>query len=400
MTAIACLRLLKGEDAFPAVQAQAAANSYLGARWMPPRRYGAVAPLAFVLADHRASQIDPVEVQTMAAELEALLFPERCGGKVCLMTFEGDETAVLKFATLTQAELAGLYRGEGSAGPAGRVQAITAEEIRAVPSTREEAAVARAEAASAPAQAKPQTNPQARPEPKAPPAVPTGWWGLYDLAEESFCGSLLGLRADLAEPPPIDDDKLLVRDLTGLNEAQPLLQAAAFGDLYLPLGFWNLTTPASQESYKRRLSRYPLDLQPRLGTSVYGTPREASLGLLSQIRALLKPSFAFLDLNVQDPSFPVHNLPQELINSVTFALPEGDERQRLAAIQTFLERQSTYRGKLVLQGVAGVRTAGELDACREGGITRVSGPAITSFLDRPVEAAEGSPCGEDRQAAA
>jgi hypothetical protein len=397
MTAIACLRLLKGEDAFPAVQAQAAANSYLAARWMPPRRYGAVAPLAFVLADLRARQIDPAEVQAMAAELEALLFPERSGGKVCLMTFEGDETAVLKFATLTQAELAELYRGEGSAGPAGRVQAITAEEIRAVPSTREEAAVARAAAASAPAPAKAPAKVEPKPRPES--LAPTGWWGLYDLANEGFCGSQLGLRADLAEPPPLDDDKLLTRDLTGLNDAYPLLQAAAFGDLYLPLGFWNLTTPASQESYKRRLTRYPAELQPRLGTSVYGTPREASLGLLSQIRALLKPSFAFLDLNVQDPTFPVHNLPQELINSVTFALPEGDERQRLAAIQTFLERQSTYRGKGVLQGVTGVRTAGELDACREGGIARVSGTAITAFLDRPVEAAEGAPCSQDRQAA-
>jgi len=397
MTAIACLRLLKGEDAFPAVQAQAAANSYLGARWMPPRRYGAVAPLAFVLADHRASQIDPVEVQTMAAELEALLFPERCGGKVCLMTFEGDETAVLKFATLTQAELAGLYRGEGSAGPAGRVQAITAEEIRAVPSTREEAAVARAEAASAPAIAQAKARPKV--ETKAPALVPTGWWGLYDLAEEGFCGSLLGLRADLSEPPPVDDDKLLVRDLTGLNDAQAQFKTADFGDLFLPLGFWNLTTPAAQESYKRRLSRYPLDLQPRLGVSVYGTPREASLGLLSQIRALLKPSFAFLDLNVQDPTFPVHNLPQELINSVTLTLPQGDEPERLKAILKFVERQATYRGKGVLQVVAGVRTAAELDACRQDGIARVQGPAVTAFLDAPVAAAEGQLVAMARDAA-
>ena len=401
MTAIACLRLLKGEDPFPAVQAQAEAESYLGARWMAPRRYGAVAPLAFVLADHRASQIDPVEVQTMAAELETLLFPEYSGGKVCLMTFEGDETAVLKFATLTQAELAGLFRGEGSAGPAGRVQAITAEEIRAVPSTREEAAKARATAP--PAQpAQPAPRPAPRPAPaaaKAQPPSPTGWWGLYDLAQEGFCGSLLGLRADLAELPPIDDDKLLVRDLTGLNDAQPLLKAAAFGDLYLPMGFWNLTTPAAQESYKRRLSRYPLDLQPRLGASVYGTPREASLGLVSQIRAFLKPSFAFLDLNVLDPTFPVHNLPPELIDSVTLTLPEGEEPERLKAILKFVERQATYRGKGVLQAVAGARTAAELDACREGGVARVQGPAVTGFLDTPVAAAEGAPVATARDAA-
>jgi len=421
MTAIACLRLLIDDDAFPAARAQEAADVYLKVRWTPPRRYGAVAPLAFVLADNRAAQLDPVEMQALAAELEASLFPGRKSGQVCLMTFEGDETAVLKFASLSQAELAGLVAGEGYGGAAGRVQVITADAIRAVPSTREEAREAKAAAASAPSPPAAAAAPvpasvpapvQKRPAPSSPPIVAkakaappppppsqTGWWGLYDLTGDAFVGSVIGLRADLTEPPPELDSALLTRDLACLNDAQPVLKAATFGDLYLPFGFWNLTTPSSQEAYKRRLSRYPLDMQPRLGASVYGTPREASIGLVQQMRAFLKGGFTFLDLNVVDPTFPVHNLPPELIDSVTLSLTGEDERERLAAILKFVERQNVYRGKAVLQVVAGVQTANELEACRQGGVARVQGPAVTGFLDIPVAKAEGAPLVQARDAA-
>jgi hypothetical protein len=60
---------------------------------------------------------------------------------VCLLTFEGDESAVLQFASLSQASLASLIAGRGYAGPPGHVQVITAEEIRAVPSAPSEAVV-------------------------------------------------------------------------------------------------------------------------------------------------------------------------------------------------------------------------------------------------------------------
>lgn len=428
MTAIACLRLLIDDHAFPASRAQEAADAYLKARWTAPRRYGAVAPLAFVLADSRAAQLDPVEMQALAAELEASLFPGRKSGQVCLMTFEGNESAVLKFASLSQAELAGLVAGEGYGGPAGRVQVITAEAIRAVPSTREEALAAKAAAVAPPAPttpppvvpaaaAAPETAavqvetrapqapapaPVARAKPAPPPPPPpskTGWWGLYDLPTEAFVGSMIGLRADLTETPPEADSALLTRDLSCLNDAQTTLKTAPFGDFYVPFGFWNLTTPHAQDAYKTRLSRYPLDLQPRLGASVYGTPREASLGLVSQIRAFLKGSFAFLDLNVVDPTFPVHNLPPELIDSVTLTLTGEDERERLNKILKFVERQGVYRGKGVAQCVAGVSSANELDACRQGGVARVQGTAITGFLDKPVAQAEGAPLAQARDAA-
>ena len=76
-----------------------------------------------------------------------------------------------------------------------------------------------------------------------------------------------------------------------------------------------------------------------------------------------------------------------------------DERERLAAILKFVERQNVYRGKAVLQIVAGVQTANELEACRQGAIARVRGPAVTTFLDAPLAMAEGTPLVQARDAA-
>lgn len=431
MTAIACLRILfnaAGENQpgeVPRSKAQAVADAFLKARWRAPRKCGAVAPLAFVLADNRVETLEPTEMQALAAELEQVLFPGRKGGQVCLMTFEGDESAVLKFASLSQKDLAGLVAGKGYGGAAGRVHVITADAVESVPSTRQEAkalAAEKNEPAPAPAPAAPETPPEptppevveeapakdvpqgeakpaavksvkaAAPKPPPPPPPPqTGWWGVYDLSANAYAGSLIGMRADLVEPPPEEDDKLLKRDLACLTDAQAALKGAAFGEIHVPFGFWNLTTPSAQEAYKSRLSRYPLDQQPRLVATIYGTPREASLGMLQQMRAFLKGSFAFMDLRVDDPTFPIHGLPPELVDSVTLVLSGETERDRLANILKFVERKASYAGKGVMQCMAGVSSRVELEACQAGGVVRIQGLAVTDLMDKPVAAAEGAP---------
>jgi hypothetical protein len=415
MTAIACLRILVAGNApepgrsVPAAQVEAAADLYLKHKWRAPRRYGAVAPLAFVLADTRAERLDPVEMQALAIELEAGLFPGRAVGQVCLMTFEGDESAVLQFASLSQAQLAGLIAGRGYDGPPGHVQVITAEDIRAVPSAQvvAEAApetVARPAGAAtpprpsatlvaaSPAAIKPSPRP-APPAAKPPPPPATGWWGLYHPPSEAFVGAAIGIRADLETPRPEDDAALLTRDLTCLNDAQVAFAQPSFrrdggeaGMLFVPFSFWNLTNPASQEAYKRRLSRYPLDMQARLGASVYDTPREPSLGLLSQIRAFLQPTFAFIDLNITEPNFPVATLPGELASSISLTLQGDDPRLRIEAIARFASTQGAYRAKGVRQAVANVRDAKELEACRAAGLRFVAGPAISGMMAGPIGA--------------
>jgi hypothetical protein len=434
MTAIACLRILVAGTAeagrsLPAAQVQAAADLYLKHRWKPPRRYGAVAPLAFVLADTKAERLDPVEMQTLAVELEAGLFPGRQAGQVCLLTFEGDETAVLQFASLSQAQLAGLIAGRGYDGPPGHVQVITAEEIRAVPSaqaaaepaaaaqvakaqpgpapaapaqpapTQPAAKIAPASVAPAkPAQAAPPpaTPPKTAAKPAAPAAKPppppsTGWWGIDHPPSESFVGAVIGLRADVQGPRPTDDAALLARDLNCLNDAQAAFaKADEAGMLFVPFSFWNLTTPSSLEAYKRRLSRYPMAMQARLGATIYDTPREPSLGTLGQIKAFLQPTFAFIDLNVTEPNFPVATLPGDLVTSLTLSLADEEPRLRIEAIARFAALQGSCRAKGVRQGVTGVRDAKELDACRAAGLRFVSGPAITNLMASPVGAAPAS----------
>ena len=417
MTAIACLRILvAGGDsdtgrAMPGPQVQAAADLYLKHRWKAPRRYGAVAPLAFVLADSRAERLDPAEMQALAVELEAGLFPgrpnsEKGAGQVCLLTFEGDESAVLQFASLSQAALAGLIAGRGYAGPPGHVQVITAEEIRAVPSAQ---AVAEVEVAAAvatvqaapvasagaptPAKVAAKPAPPSAPVVKPPPPPATGWWGVYHPPSESFVGAAIGLRVDLDRARPTDDAALLARDLTCLNDAHAAFARLSTGQggdeagaLFLPFSFWNLTNPSSLEAYKRRLSRFPMAMQGRLGATIYDTPREPSLGTLGQIKTFLQSTFSFLDLNITEPNFPVATLPGELVTSITLSLPEDEPRLRIEAIAKFAAIQGSCRAKGVRQAVAGLRDAKELDACRAAGLRFVSGPAITDLMASPVGA--------------
>lgn len=446
MTAICCLRILftVGESQpgeVPKHKAQGVADAFLKARWRKPRKCGAVAPLAFVLADNRVETLNPTEMQALAAELEKVLFPGRPIGQIALMTFEGDEQAVLQFAALSQAELAGLMAGEGYEGPAGRVHVVTADSVEPRPSTRAEAKTLAEDKASAkkqgltaattvtperaakaaapvstiptaepikpvsaeatqPATApvapeKPKAQPAPAPKPAAkvappPPPAETGWWGVYDLALGAFVGSAIGMRSDVIGPPPEDDAKLLKRDLICLTDTQAALKTAAFGEIHVPFGFWNLTTPASQDAYKSRLSRYPLDQQPRLTATIYATPREASIGMLQQMRLLLKSSFSRMDVQVTDPTFPISGLPPELVDSITLVLNGETEHDRLKQILKFVERKAAYVAKDVAQAVANVGSSVELEACKAGGIAIVRGPAVTELLDKPVASPDGA----------
>lgn len=453
MTAIACLRILftDGESRpgeVPKHKAQGVADAFLKARWRAPRKCGAVAPLAFVIADNRVEHLDPTELQALAAELEKVLFPGRPIGQVALLSFEGDEQAVLKFASLTQKELAGLLKGEGYEGEAGRVHVVTAESVKPLPSTREEAKAHAVESAKAdpmaaavaverpapkavapiaaepvvaevpppapvapPPALVPEAPPGAKPEAaqavaKAPakvapppPKAETGWWGVHDLVQGAFVGSAIGMRADLLGPPPEEDGKLLKRDLICLTDVQAALKTAPFGEIHVPFGFWNLTTPASQEAYKSRLSRYPLDQKARLAATIYGTPREASIGMLQQMRLFLNGAFARMDVQITDPTFPTQGLPPELVDSITLVLSGETEHDRLKQILKFVERKAAYAAKGVTQAVANVASAVELEACKAGGVVRVQGAAVTDLMDKPVADAEGAPLALAKSAA-
>jgi hypothetical protein len=226
--------------------------------------------------------LDPVEVAGLAAELEKVLFPGRPIGQIALMTFEGDEQAVLQFAACRRrADRAdggrGLCRDPPAAStwspptassrcPSTREEAKTFAEDKAVEKKQGLAAattiakepgqgrgagpsfpwstglepalkpkprrrswrppVGPAAAASAAPAPKPKPAPAAKVVAPPPPAE-TGWWGVYDLGQDAFVGSAIGLRADLVGPPPEADDKLLKRDLICLTDVQAALKTAA-----------------------------------------------------------------------------------------------------------------------------------------------------------------------------
>ena len=96
MSTVACLRISVGKDLSTA-DADALAGvvakvtgAFLETTWLWPRRFGLVAPFAFVLADPRATRLDVRELQTLAANLQAKLFGTRGLGEVCLLTLEGE----------------------------------------------------------------------------------------------------------------------------------------------------------------------------------------------------------------------------------------------------------------------------------------------------------------------
>ena len=107
------------------------ASSYLESRWLWPRRYGLVAPFAFVLADPRVTLLDPRELQALAAELHNKLFGQESDGDVTLLTLEGDQSEVMRFAGASRAEIGALLRGETD-GVSQRVCKITRHDVVSV----------------------------------------------------------------------------------------------------------------------------------------------------------------------------------------------------------------------------------------------------------------------------
>ena len=103
-----------------------------------------------------------------------------------------------------------------------------------------------------------------------------------------------------------------------------------------------------------------------------------------------KGSFARLDLQITDGTFPIQGLPPELVDTITLVLNGETEHERLKQILKFAERKAGYVAKGVVQAVANVGSAVELEACKAAGVAFVRGPAVTDFLDKPVSGPDGA----------
>jgi len=383
MTALACLKIFVGEDlrladsdSMAALVAKVA-GAYLETTWLWPRRHGLVAPFSFVLTDPRALSLDPRELQALARDLQHKLFGDKGDGEIALLTFEGDQNDVMRFAGVPTAKLKALLSGEDDGEFAGRICRITPAGVTSI--TPSGGAVV--------------GEPPMETLDAAPPVIAparAGYRGVFHTQRQMFVGnvavwrkvgsvSAYGLDEPVLDVHEADHD---VPILLGAREAITRFEA---GVMFLPINFAAAVKPSARAELLPHLESLPRALRGRLAAGVYDTPRAPSFSALSQLKSFLDPFFSRIDLRVTDPAFQVDDLPPDFASSVTLLLPAGTETSRLAAIGRFMRDAAGYRRKRIWQGVADVRTRRELNAGIEHAVPFLTGPAITELLEVPTD---------------
>jgi hypothetical protein len=287
------------------------------------------------------------------------------------MTFEGDQREVMRFASLNDAKLRALMRGEGDELDLGRLCRINRDEIVSL------------RPVGGPIIGAPPMEVLAAEQPPAG----VGFSGVYDSRRETFVGteaiwSEAAADADYGEPS-IDD--VLDRDLAVLAAAAQAIPLAPNAFIYLPISFSVLVKPSTKVSLIAALEALPPSARSRLRPVIYDTPRSPSFQALSQLKKSLSPLLCDPVLRVTDPDFQIDNLPPKIAAGVVLDLPVGDDQVRLQALIRFGSQADAYGRKRVLQGVNGVRTRKELQTSLKYGIPFLSGPAVSSVLLSPLE---------------
>ncbi len=376
------------------------ADAYLEKTWAWPRRHGLVAPLAFVLADPRVTRLDTKELQQLSADLSLKLFGKQGDGEVSLLTLEGEQTEILRFASADAGELKQLLQGIDDGSFVGRICKVTPLGVQGVAPTGAPSSPPVEPPAAAQRPALPEQAPspawEAAPSPigegaSAPPAsrprAPNAcWWSVYHIASGRFVGGCIAHESwgedqmwgggddDLGREYPL---LAMVRDVVTTERMR--------GYIFAPFNFSSLSRPTSRAQYREKILELPPSAQARLGAHVFNVPRQPNFGAVQQIRALLNERFSLIHLHVSDPGFAVESLPVAAVNTVTLDLSQhNDERQRLAVLTRFLSNAHAYQGKRASQGVAGLRTARELELCLKIRIAFVSGPFVAPRGDHVI----------------
>lgn len=388
MTALACLKIFVGEELrFADSDSMAAlvskvAGAYLETTWKWPRRYGLIAPFTFVLADPRAERLDARELQDLARALQHKLFGDRGEGDVTLLTFEGDQNDVMRFAGSSAELLKGLLNGEDDGLFAGRVCKITPTGVVSVAPP------------GGPVAGEPPMEVLRAQEAVMAPAR-TAYRGVFHTQREVFVGNIAVWReagsvsAFGMEPPPTPDTSDASHDIPTLLGAKAALEGGNSGVMFFPISFSSIVKPSTRAELTPYLEALPQGQRPRLAAAVYDTPRAPSFSALSQLKRYLDPFFGRIDLRVTDPAFQIDDLPPDLAASVTLTLPDVAEGVRLLAIARFMRDAAGYRRKRTWQGVTDVRNRREVNACIEHGVPFITGAGVTDLLETPASV---SPC--------
>lgn len=342
------------------------ASAYIDVHWPPPRRYGRVAPGAYVLVDPNAEFLDGEELRHMACELQLRLFGTQGRDDLCMLTFEGDEEHVLRFSSLSEEELLAMRAGAPPPQP-GRTRLIRGDSVRELaPWGSTPRAVA----------AKPTVETRAE--------VQLGWRGVYTLASQRFESSeIMVIRAPGAAEPQADAE-FAEQDLMAFDRAVAAVDDAPSLRVWVAIRMWSVARAGMREAYQARFAALPAAVRERMAAVIYDVPRDLPFSAIAPLRDLVSPSFARVDLRVNDAGFYCQAVPEGLAHGVVLQLEGEDEKTRLLKIHRFLSERRHYVARKLRQGLAGVRSVRELELARRMGANTVKGPLISAMFMTPL----------------
>ncbi len=362
-------------------------NAFLESRWHWPRTFSIDSPFCFTLNDPKVTEMDAVAVESLAEELQLRLFGTSDAGSVTLLLLEADQANTEAFKQMSHAEIRDTFKAPIKQTPfTGRLLAfnsksgsLTGLKWRNLERERESGAQA-AEASEA-------------------RGLDAELRGIYFTPRQLFIGSAVAPAhaGEAAKHSLVDGADRLPRDHAeafdkdALQAALRCMEAGPFtGVLYLPICFSSLMRRSTREFYEELLHALPISRRNQLAVSVYDVPRAPSFWALTQTHEILRGHFSSIDLHIEDPGFEIESLPPGAFGSVTYRLPDGDERFRVNAIRQFMKHQETFKRHKIWPGITNVASSAELRQCLLERTPFITGRAVCGPLLQPV----GSrPCG-------
>jgi len=357
-------------------------SAFLETCWSWPDRYSIITPFSFLLTEPSATEVNVARLEKLALELQIKLFGQSKAGDVILLMLDGSELDTARFVQMDHASLKRATQEPLGPTPfGGRLMKIST-------------------AADAPSGLHWRT---LEVEKAADPATPvsalpisesiTVFHGVFAPAMRGLLGSsLVTTPASAATALSLVDsadqlpgEEAMDFDLACLEGAERLLARAPLdGMLFLPVSFSSLMRRSLRETYAAAFKRLPVERRSQLGAAIYDTPRSLVFNAVTQLQAALSPAFAHLDIQISDPAVEVDQIPTGAIQSATFRLPEGDERNRLGAMRRFMDRRDVFARRSLSMGLTYLRTRVELQAALRLEADAISGAAVCGAMSVPI----------------
>jgi hypothetical protein len=409
VTALACLRVAVDAQKTGLTTAVLGplvakfSGAYLESRWNWPRQFAPLTHYSFLLTDPRTDEMDVQELARLSDELQIKLFGEGDdeAGEVGLLLFEGSPEAVQAFAALDDLAVSRALDDPSLLPPGGRLSRVESAEAAA----RRMAASERIPGEPAPAPerlpsvgwveqhvAQPAEAEPEEPEVSRPMPQLEGLQGIYFTMRDVFVADVVSSTPGTARThiSLVEGDDHMPSDPRAFDAdcmtaaARMLSDAGLKSMLYLPICYSNLIRTSERAEYEILLAALPADRKAQLAAAVYHVPRDPAFSGLAQIKATLSKYVTNIDLHTEDPGFEIEKLAQQAVGSVTFVLPSGDQRPRLAALRRFTDRLALYKKKQIWPAVTNVRSRAELDACIAARVAFVTGPGVCRLQTAPV----------------